>query len=235
MIAKTTIGICVALLAFIAVPLSASAQNNTTQKPLKQIGVPESERTETVPSLIVLNARGATLNGTTLTLLGVASNAIIFADRPVRAAGHALTAHLLEDGPGSDSFGKDPPNATVSVLSKDGSTVKDAVVVLTSPKPEGDNLTFNVKMLEAIWPASTARRLYSSTSSVCPSRRCRLPALPGERRAARRSILRPRRAHTIHTLTDPRMALSADITPIPHAIRPRPNIRVTRCKVAVEC
>ena len=97
----------------------------------------------------MLNARGATLNGTTLTLLGVASNAIIFADRPVRAAGHALTAHLLEEwAQGSDSFGKDPPNATVSVLSKDGSTVKDAVVVLTSPKPDGDNLTFEVKKLE---------------------------------------------------------------------------------------
>ncbi len=149
MIAKTTIGICVALLASIAMPLSAVAQSSPTQKPLKQIGVPESERTETVPSLIVLNARGATLNGTTLTLLGVASNAIIFADRPVRAAGHALTAHLLEEwAQGSDSFGKDPPNATVSVLSKDGSTVKDAVVVLTSPKPDGDNLTFEVKKLE---------------------------------------------------------------------------------------
>jgi hypothetical protein len=149
MIAKTTIGICVALLAFIAVPLSAGAQSSATQKPLKQIGVPEAERTEIVPSLIVLNARGATLNGATLTLLGVASNAIIFADRPVRAAGHALTAHLLEEwADGSDSFAKNPPNATVSVLSKDGSTVKDVVVVLTSPKPEGDNLTFNVRTLE---------------------------------------------------------------------------------------
>jgi len=149
MVLKTVIGIYVTLLVLTTAPLSAGAHTVPTHKPLKQIGVPESERTETVPSLIVLNARGATLNGTTLTLLGVASNAIIFADRPVRAAGHALTAHLLEEwAQGSDSFGKDPPNATVSVLSKDGSTVKDAVVVLTSPKPEGDNLTFNVKTLE---------------------------------------------------------------------------------------
>ena len=149
MIATTTIRICVALLALIAVPLSADAQSGPTQKPLKQIGVPESERSETVPSLIVLNARGATLSGTTLTLLGVASNAIVFADRPVRAAGHARTADLLEEwADGSDSFGKDPPNATVSVLGKDASTPKDAVVVLRSPKLEGDNLTFNVKTLE---------------------------------------------------------------------------------------
>jgi hypothetical protein len=56
---------------------------------------------------------------------------------------------LLEEwSSGSDSFGKDPPNATVSVLSKDASLSKDAVVVLTSPKLDGDKLTFNVNVLE---------------------------------------------------------------------------------------
>ena len=66
-----------------------------------------------VPSLIVMNARGANLQGDTLTLNGVPPNFIIFADRPVRAAGHMLTTHLIEDwDQGSDSFGKEPPNAT---------------------------------------------------------------------------------------------------------------------------
>jgi hypothetical protein len=50
-----------------------------------------------VPSLIVLNARGASLQGGKLTLTGVAPNSIVFADRPVRAAGHTLTTHLLEE------------------------------------------------------------------------------------------------------------------------------------------
>src|SRR5690348_10401480 len=49
-----------------------------------------------VPSLIVMNAQGASLQGETLTLNGVAPSTIVFADRPVRAAGHMLTAHLLE-------------------------------------------------------------------------------------------------------------------------------------------
>jgi hypothetical protein len=67
----------------------------------------------------------------------------------VRAAGHALTAHLLEEwATGSDSFAKDPPNATVSVIGKDGVTIKDAVVVLKSPKMDGDRLTFDVQVLE---------------------------------------------------------------------------------------
>jgi hypothetical protein len=50
-----------------------------------------------VPSLIVMNARGASLQGGKLTLTGVSPNSIVFADRPVRAAGHALTTHLLEE------------------------------------------------------------------------------------------------------------------------------------------
>ena len=115
----------------------------------KAIGQAKDAKPEVVPSLIVLNARGASLQGQTLTLAGVAPNSIVFADRPVRSAGHVLTAHLLEEwGTGSDSFAKDPPNATVSVFSKDGSGIRDAVVVLKTPKLQGDRLTFDVQVLE---------------------------------------------------------------------------------------
>ena len=102
-----------------------------------------------MPSLIVLNARSASLEGQTLTLNGVAPSSIIFADRPVRAAGHAVTSHLLAEwATGDNSFAKNPPNATVSVFSQDGSKVSDAVVVLKAPKLEGERLTFNVQVLE---------------------------------------------------------------------------------------
>jgi hypothetical protein len=105
-----------------------------------------------VPSLIVLNARGANLQSGKLTLNGVAPNSIVFADRPVRAAGHALTTHLLEEWSPSnqsdESFTKDPPNATISVFSTDGSKIRDAVVVLKTAKLEGDKLTFDVDVLE---------------------------------------------------------------------------------------
>jgi hypothetical protein len=106
-------------------------------------------RTEMVPSLIVMNAQGASLHGGTLTLSGVAPSTIVFTDRPVRAAGHMLTAHLIEGwGKGGEGFAKDPPNATVSVFSKGDATVKDAVVVLKTPKLMGDRLTFAVQVLE---------------------------------------------------------------------------------------
>jgi hypothetical protein len=87
-----------------------------------------------------------------LTLTGAAPNSIVFADRPVRAAGHSLTTDLLQEwspnNESDESFTKDPPNATVSVFSADGSKVRDAVVVLKTAKLEGDRLTFDVDVLE---------------------------------------------------------------------------------------
>jgi hypothetical protein len=129
-----------------AVSGAALAQTSSS---MKTIGTPAAAaKPEIVPSLFVLNSRGATLQGDTLTLTGVMPHSIIFADRPVRSAGHQLTADIIAEwGSGDDSFTKNPPNATISVFGKDGS-VKDAVVVLKTPKLEGDKLTFNVQTLE---------------------------------------------------------------------------------------
>src|SRR5437588_8127988 len=103
---------------------AAVAQTATAPPSMKMIGTPSAAaKPEVVPSLIVLNSHGATLQGDVLTSTGVTPNSIIFADRPVRAVGHELTANLIADWgastPRNDSFVKVPPNATVSVLSKD--------------------------------------------------------------------------------------------------------------------
>jgi len=141
----------IALLLCGAAPALAQTTPSTPQHvPLeKTIG---EAGPEIVPSLIVINARGASLQSGQLTLAGVAPNSIVFADRPVRAAGHSLTADLLKEwSPSNDSeesFTKDPPNATISVFSKDGSKVRDAVVVLKTAKLDGDRLTFDVDVLE---------------------------------------------------------------------------------------
>jgi hypothetical protein len=71
----------------------------------------------------------------------------VFADRPVRAAGHLPTEALLEEWTTGD-FAKDAPNATVSGLSKDGSSAHDVVVELKSPHLDGVLLTFDVRVLE---------------------------------------------------------------------------------------
>lgn len=101
------------------------------------------------PSLAVINSAGATLEGNKLVLTGVAANTIVFADRPVRAAGHVTTEQFIQQWDvGKNSFEADPPNATVSVLGGDGSDVSDAVVTLKSAKLDGTTLTFDVAILE---------------------------------------------------------------------------------------
>jgi hypothetical protein len=130
--------------------LAQTTPSTPQHQPLqKTIG---QAKPEIVPSLIVMNARGASLQGGKLTLSGIAPNSIVFADRPVRAAGHSLTSDLLAEwSPGNDSadsFAKDPPNATVSMFSTDGSKIRDAVVVLKTAKLDSDRLTFDVDVLE---------------------------------------------------------------------------------------
>jgi hypothetical protein len=125
----------------------------------KTIG--EITTTVPVPSLFVLNSDGVRLEGDKLTLTGVSSNTIMFADRPIRAAGHeTIKQFLTQWDEGKGSFAIDPPNATISVLgSGAGDPVIDAVVTLKSPKLEGANLTFVVAVLEgnldgAVGPAA---------------------------------------------------------------------------------
>jgi hypothetical protein len=142
-----TIRLVASAAALFAVPGVALAQDAISAPAQKTIGVPA--KSGMIPSLAVINSRGATLQGNTLTMTDVGLNSIVFADRPFRAAGHVLTKHFLKEwDEGSDSFAKDPPNATISVLGAEGDTVEDAVVVLKSPKLEGDKLTFEVSVLE---------------------------------------------------------------------------------------
>jgi hypothetical protein len=143
------IGLCAGFAAFVAASGGALAQDAIAQPGQKTIGQPQSTKADMIPSLAVINSRGATLQGNILTMTDVGSNSIVFADRPFRAAGHVLTKHFLKEwDEGSDSFAKDPPNATISVLSGEGDAVEDAVVVLKSPKLDGDKLTFEVTVLE---------------------------------------------------------------------------------------
>ncbi|API50653.1 hypothetical protein BMW22_02505 [Rhizobium leguminosarum] len=122
------------------------AQDAISAPAQKTIGAPKSKM---VPSLAVLNSGGARLENGKLTMSGISAVSIVFADRPVRSAGHVLTSEFIKQwGEGADSFAKDPPNATISVLSGKGDTVADAVVVLKTPKLEGTNLTFEVAVLE---------------------------------------------------------------------------------------
>ena len=92
----------------VCLPLWASAQTPSTGATSALPPGKSSVKADMVPSLFVTNARGASLQGSTLTLTGISPSSIVFADRPVRAAGHLLTEHLLEEW-SVGSFAKDPP------------------------------------------------------------------------------------------------------------------------------
>jgi len=139
--------VAISIGALLWMPAMAGAQAPTTTAPSASPPGKSSVKVDMVPSLFVMNARGASLQGKTLTLAGVSPTSIVFADRPVRAAGHLPTEALLEEWTTGD-FAKDAPNATVSVLSKDGSSAQDVVVELKSPHLDGVLLTFDIRVLE---------------------------------------------------------------------------------------
>ncbi len=96
--------------------------------------------------LFVISGTSGSLDGYTLTLNGV-PNVIYFSDRPARKAGHLSLEKFVEMwDKGDDSFKADPPNATLSVLKKDGA--KNVVVELMSVEQKSGSVVFKVAVLE---------------------------------------------------------------------------------------
>jgi hypothetical protein len=99
--------------------------------------------------LFVQNAQSVSLADGVLTLEGISPTTLYFSDRPERIAAHGLTAEFVTfwgKGGGSDSFKKDPPNATLAIVSEDAAV--DIVLTLASPKLDGDTLRYDVKVIE---------------------------------------------------------------------------------------
>lgn len=146
---------CPHLILGAALALGLAISNGWAQQPSPTPHVPlektigQAHSSRPVPSLAVMNAAGAKLDGGKLVLTGVTPNIIVFADRPTRAAGHEMIQQFLQQwDEGKDSFAKDPPNATVSILGAKPGEVQDAVVVLKAPKLDGTTLSFDVSVLE---------------------------------------------------------------------------------------
>jgi hypothetical protein len=100
--------------------------------------------------LFVISGTSGSLDGDTLTLNGV-PNVIYFSDRPARKAGHISLSNFVEMwDKGDDSFKTDPPNATLSVLKKDGE--ENVVVELMSVKQKNGSVIFKVAVLEGTIP-----------------------------------------------------------------------------------
>lgn len=97
----------------------------------------------------VQNSQAVTLEDGVLTLEGVRPTTVFFSDRPERMAGHGLTSQLVTfwtTGGCSDNFKKDPPNATLSIVTEE--TADDIVVTLTNPRLTGDTLRYEVTIID---------------------------------------------------------------------------------------
>ena len=108
--------------------------------------------------LFVQNAQGfeVAADGRTLTLKGLSPTTLFFSDRPVRIAGHYLTAEYLQFWKaGPDSFLKDPPNATLSVFETGKDELSDVVVTLRNPRLAGNNLSYDITVISGTLPKTS--------------------------------------------------------------------------------
>jgi hypothetical protein len=104
--------------------------------------------------LFVQNAASMSYADGKLVLKGVSPVTVFFSDRPERIAGNMATQVFVPFwNDGKDSFAKDNPNANLSVLEKDKFNA-DIVVTLSNPVLKGDQLSYDVKVLEGTMPAS---------------------------------------------------------------------------------
>ena len=112
----------------------------------------ENKPEQKVEMLFVQSAKGASLENGKLTLRAVSPTTVFFSDRPARIAGHMTTDELIALwGEGKNSFLKDPPNATLSSFTPDGK-VTNAVLELKTPALPGEQMTYNVRVLQGKVP-----------------------------------------------------------------------------------
>jgi hypothetical protein len=92
-----------------------------------------------------------------LRLVNVSPQTLYFADRPVRLAGHITMDNYLKEWTskaGADNFGKDPPNAALSVYEPGQPDSTLAVIEIRNPKVEGKDLVYETKLISGKLPAA---------------------------------------------------------------------------------
>ena len=129
------------LLKGLAVATVAAA---TTQR----VWAEDKEPAETmVDYLFVQNSKAVSLKDGVLTMKGVTADTLYFSDRPERITGRITTKKFIDKwGDGDDSFKADPPNAVLSIFGEPAPL--DIVVELQNPRLEGENLIYDVIVLD---------------------------------------------------------------------------------------
>ena len=136
----------------LALLIAAPSVAWTAEDPATKTAAKTKKATKKADFLFVQNAHGIQYADGKLTLKGVSPTTIVFSDRPERLAGHMSTAEFIPFWKeGKDSFLSDPPNATLSILGT--GKITDVVVVLRDPVLKGDELSYDIRVLEGEMPA----------------------------------------------------------------------------------
>ena len=146
---RTRQSLALALAALIAMPHTGLAQ--APAKPATEQSVMQK-----INLLFVQNSTGMEYDKAkgTLRMKNVGASTLFFTDRPVRMAGHYHTRDeflpLWSEGP--DSFAKNPPNATLSIVEASNPDLANAVVELRNPRMNGNDLVYDIKIVEGTVP-----------------------------------------------------------------------------------
>jgi len=109
--------------------------------------------------MFVQSAEDIRVNPTnkTVRLVKVNPQTLHFSDRPVRLAGHLKMADYLTEWTakaGKDNFGKDPPNATLSVYEPGQPDNTVVVIEIINPVVEDADIIYTYKLINGTMPAA---------------------------------------------------------------------------------
>ncbi len=106
-----------------------------------------------IEALFVQTSHTMSFEDGRLTMHTLAPTTLFFSDRPDRVTGHITTQEFVDSwDQGPDSFESNPPNAVLSIFHPD--MVSDVVVELIDPVLTGDDLTYDVVILDGEMPTS---------------------------------------------------------------------------------
>jgi hypothetical protein len=104
-----------------------------------------------IEALFVQTAHDVSYDDGKLTLHTLAPTTLFFSDRPDRVTGHITSREFVDSwDKGVDSFASNPPNAVLSIFHPEG--VSDVVVELLSPELSGNEITYDVLILDGEMP-----------------------------------------------------------------------------------
>ena len=122
--------------------------------PSPRVAAQAEAQTKAPEFLFVQTAKNFAFKDGVLTLQEVSPVTVFFSDRPKRIVGHVRNDLFFKKWTeGNNSFKNDPPNAVLSVFNEKAPPT-GAVVVLSNPRLDGENLAYDVRTLKGALPAT---------------------------------------------------------------------------------